>query len=513
MSIRITDSYLSAILVGDLNRSLSSLLEQQRMAGSLQRVNSYADDPRSVSLIQRFNSLISQNESYLSNVGRSRTLLDGTDIALQDLSEILADARVIALRESSSLANSDTMTNSAFEIENLVGRMLEVLNTSIEGHYLFAGRETNTAPFLLNGGTVSYLGDDGVINGRTGPHSIMALNIPGDIFMGSQAASLAGDVHLGPFLRDTTLLSDLNQGDGWSPGSITITAGNTTSYRIDLNDAATVGDVLSRIQTGTRGAITAAISADGQGITLTGAAPLAVSEADGGTTAISLGLNTLTDGGSLRGSDIRPAPALDTLLNDIPALAPRLPLGTLEVTWEAGTATVDLSSARTLGDIQDLFQAQVPGMEMTLEEGYLQIVGSSSDTFSITDADGSGTASLLGIDGQGAPVRFFGVMEDLQAAMRAGDKAAVNGAVTELMALSQTVTGLLVTTGGRQNDLDWAENTLLHRDERLRANLSLERDVDVAQVATDLSRAQASYQASLLVTSKLFENNLIAYLR
>jgi len=104
-------------------------------------------------------------------------------------------------------------------------------------------------------------------------------------------------------------------------------------------------------------------------------------------------------------------------------------------------------------------------------------------------------------------------MEDLQASLLAGDKDAVLGAVTELLALSRTVNGLLVKNGGRQNDLDWAERTLLHRNERLQSNLSLERDVDVARVAADLGRAEASYQASLLVMSKLFENNLLQYLR
>ncbi|MCK9995362.1 MAG: hypothetical protein KAH56_03665, partial [Candidatus Krumholzibacteria bacterium] len=127
MSIRITDSYLSSILVGDLNRSLTSLLEQQRMAGSMRRVNSYADDPRAVSTIQRLNSLIAQNNSYLDNVSRSRTLVDSTDVGLQDLSEILAEVRVLALRESSSLANTETMANAAVEVESLVGRMMQIL--------------------------------------------------------------------------------------------------------------------------------------------------------------------------------------------------------------------------------------------------------------------------------------------------------------------------------------------------------------------------------------------------
>ena len=41
----------------------------------------------------------------------------------------------------------------------------------------------------------------------------------------------------------------------------------------------------------------------------------------------------------------------------------------------------------------------------------------------------------------------------------------------------------------------------------------MEQDADVAQIATDLSRTQAAYQASLLVTSRLFEFNLMDYLR
>ena len=52
MSIRITDSYMASILLGDLNRGLGNLLEQQRMAGSMRRINSFADDPRAIGTIQ-----------------------------------------------------------------------------------------------------------------------------------------------------------------------------------------------------------------------------------------------------------------------------------------------------------------------------------------------------------------------------------------------------------------------------------------------------------------------------
>jgi len=513
MTIRISDSYLSSILVGDMNRSLNGLLEQQRMAGSMQRVNSYADDPRAVSSMQRLTALIAQNGDYLRNISRSRTLVDGTDIALQDLSEILADARVIALRESSSLANAETMTNSATEVDNLVNRMMEVLNSSIEGHFLFAGRNTATAPFVRNGNSVVYVGDTGEVRAQTGPNSTMVLNIPGDIFMGSQNASLAGTTYLAPALRDATLLSDLNQGDGWEPGRIQVITGTGTIHKIDFSGALTVGDVIAAIENGTRGEVTAAIAADGSGLVIEGQGPLAVSDADGGTTAQSLGLVAKTPGGTLSGTDIRALPDNDTLLSDIPALNGHVPLGTLLVNWKGAAIQVDLGGAVTLGNLRDRINTLLPGMDLVLQDGYLQAVGPDSESFSIGDADNSGSAAALGLAGEGVPVRLFGVMEDLQAALNAGDKDAVHEAVTEIMALSRTLTGLLVKTGGRQNDLDWAEGILRQRDERLQSNLSLERDVDVARVATDLSRAQASYQASLLVTSKLFENNLMQYLR
>ncbi len=63
MPIRISDNYLSQILVNDLNRSLGNMLELQRQAGTMQRINDFADDPRAVGAIQRYNALIASNTS------------------------------------------------------------------------------------------------------------------------------------------------------------------------------------------------------------------------------------------------------------------------------------------------------------------------------------------------------------------------------------------------------------------------------------------------------------------
>jgi flagellin-like hook-associated protein FlgL len=513
MSMRITDSYMASLLLGDLNRSLGNMLEQQRMAGSMRRLNSFADDPRAVGTVQRYNALIANNDDYLSNVSRSRIIIDSTDSALQNISEVLSEARVIALRESSALATRQSRNTAMVEVDNLVNRLMDVLNTTVEGNYIFSGRQTSTPPFVNSGGTVLYQGDTGEISSRTGPDSTTTVNIPGNLFVGSQSASLGGRADMGPRLRSGTLLSDLNLGEGWERGSISVRDGDGNMWEIDLSASATVGDVLAAVSAGTGGAVTADISGDGSALTFSGTGPLFIGEAGGGDTAASLGINAQSDGSLLTGRDVRAGADDATLLADIAALDGKLPLGTMNVAWQGNTYAVDLSGAVTLGDLTTVFNATVPGMEMVIKDSSLQLVGGSPETFQITNGDATNTASALGLAGEGGPVRLFGMLEDLRASLDAGDADAIRGAVNELSSIEDMVYQLMMKNGGRQNDLDWAEGILHQRDERLRSNLSLEIDVDVAKVAADLSRAETTYQASLLVSSKLYQTNLMQYLR
>jgi len=513
MSIRVTDSYLSSILVGDLNRSLGEMLKQQRMAGSMRRINSFADDPRAVGTIQRYKALIANNTEYLKNVTRNRIMVDGTDVALQNISEVLSDVRVISMRESSALSTDASRTTSQVEVENLINRLMDVLNSTVEGNYLFSGRATTTPPYVRSGDRVTYQGDNQEIRSRTGPNSTMAVNIPGDIFMGSQNATLGGRADMAPRLQPTTALSELDLGQGWVAGSISVSDGTGAAWEVDLSSALTVADVTAAITAATGGAVSAGVNPSGTGLVLSGTGPLTVGELNDGTTAASLGINISNMSGTLTGRDIRPAADEFTNLADVESLAAKLPLGVIDVQWQGTTYNVDLSGAVTLGDLRASFNGAVPGMELVIRNSSISLVGSSPEVFSITNGDATNTASALGIYGEGSPVRLFGMLEDLKAALAAADTDAIRGTINEMTAIENEVYQLLMKTGGRQTDLDWAEGILNQRNERLRSNLALEYDADIAQVASDLSRAETSYQASLLVTSKLYQTNLMQFLR
>jgi len=340
----------------------------------------------------------------------------------------------------------------------------------------------------------------------------MAVNLTGNTLIGARSGSLTGTMDLAPRLDPTTPLNTLNLGGGWVPGVIQLEDATGTVWQIDLSSSLTVGDVLNEINTATGGAVTATISAGGESLTLSGVGPLTVREDGDGTTAASLGLHGPSLPGTLIGHDIRPPAAALTALADIESLAAGLPLGSVEIEWQGSIYTVDFSAAATLGDLQTAVAAAVPGMELHINPSGLSLVGGSTEEFDVRNADATDTASALGLLGMGTPVRLFGVFEDLMADLVANDQLAVRGAASELSAVADVVQELLMRIGNRQNNLDWSESILRSRDERLRTNLGLEQDVDIAEVATNLSRAQAAYQASLSVTSTLFQMNLMQYL-
>lgn len=512
MPIRISTNYMSQVMVNDLNRSLGNLLEIQQRAGSMQRILNYADDPRGVGAMQRYSTLIANNSQYLRNLDRSSVIIENTDSALQDVSNILASVRELVLRESSALATSETRTTAQIEVDNLTSRLLDVLNSSVEGTFLFGGTRTDTVPFVRNGSTVIYQGNDNIMSAAVGPDADQPLNIPGSVFIGSLSASLSGREMLAPRLEGTTALDDLNLGSGWEAGSLRIADGNGNSWDVSLVGATTIDDVLTAINTTTGGAITASIGADGLGLQLDGAGPLTVTELDDGQTASSLGLRGVSSADTLMGRDIRPLIDGATDLADIPALDGNLPLGSIEVEVAGVVTVIDFSGAVTLDDLKTTFEAAMPGFQFRLDAGGVSVISGSTEAFHIRNTGSPDTATLLGIEGTGSPERMFGVLEELRVALGNNDPDAIRSVLVELAQLEQLIQTQLITNGGRQQDVEWTQGVLMQRDTQLRAKLSLERDADVAEVSSALAQAETSYQSSLLVTSKLFQSNLMMYL-
>lgn len=102
---------------------------------------------------------------------------------------------------------------------------------------------------------------------------------------------------------------------------------------------------------------------------------------------------------------------------------------------------------------------------------------------------------------------------DLEAAIAADDQIAIQAEVDRIQTVISSVQSLVADVGARQVRLDIGENTLSVVDQAHVERRSSLIDTPIEEAITELATRQASYQASLLATSRLLETSLVNFLR
>lgn len=179
----------------------------------------------------------------------------------------------------------------------------------------------------------------------------------------------------------------------------------------DVYQVRTLGDVLRAINfaNGNDGAVTASVSADGKGITLTdhanGSGPLLVGALTGSTAAADLGLLQPSAGGVVTGQRLI-ASMNSTLLRSLNG-GLGIRLGRIQVTDRAGNQSIyDLSGAQSLDDVLTALRSQSGGAQVKVQlndSGLGLVVNDTSNgtgTLKIEDLDGGMAAEDLKIAGQ-----------------------------------------------------------------------------------------------------------------
>ncbi|MBX3425005.1 MAG: flagellar filament capping protein FliD [Pirellulales bacterium] len=223
------------------------------------------------------------------------------------------------------------------------------------------------------------------------------------------AASVAtgGDVFR---LYDSFRLAQLNDGNGVDFNAagiadVEIAHRNGTTTAVDLSGAATIKDVLDKLNAAGGGKVAATIASDGNRLQLvdltTGGGTFAVANGTAGRAATDLGLDAAASGGTIAGKRIVSGLA-DSLLSRLGGGAGLGSLGTLQITDRGGAvATVNLASAETLSDVLELINASSASVTAAVNEARngIVVVDESGGSGSLTIASGDATnaAEKLGI--------------------------------------------------------------------------------------------------------------------
>ena len=513
--MRVTDNLLSNMVLRGSQRNLAALSRLQIAGTTGRRINSYSDSPSGVGAIQRYNTLISQNDGYQRNIGRARMFNNETDMAFQDLLTVIQDARELGIQATSETLSHSNLNIIGTEYSSLINEAMSIMNRSVEGSSLFAGFQTGSSPFVNNNGEVYYQGDLGEMSAQVGPNSEVVINIPGSEILGSELSLLTGTMDMALDLEPDTQLTDLSLGQGWSSGVITITAARGEPFEVDLSGADTIEDIIVLLQ---EAGLEVEIKSDFTGLKIADpdGGPLVIAEFESGSTAASLGILGSSDDGIITGSDIRTQVTWDTPLVDIPSLNVA-EIAEMEIVIDGTTVTMDFSAATTLADIKTIFDsalsaAGLPALEMFIDGDGISIRDENGTSFTISNPAGFSTATALGLEGTGSPARLFNTLADFVLACNSDDSDMIRSSLSELDAIEQNILRLEVSVGNRGSILDGMEETAMQRDYTLRSTLSSVSDADMVRVASDLARAETAYQSSLMISGRLLQTRLFDYL-
>ena len=119
----------------------------EREISSGRRVNAPSDAPDEISHLLSLRSELGAMEQSKFNLSRVQTEVDAAEQALGHAVQVLDRVQVLGAQGSSDLLDADGRKTLANEVEQLLGQLVNLANTEIEGRFIFAGDTDQVGPY------------------------------------------------------------------------------------------------------------------------------------------------------------------------------------------------------------------------------------------------------------------------------------------------------------------------------------------------------------------------------
>jgi len=174
-------------------------------ASSGMRVTHPGDDPASAGLIVRSRQVLARLEAIGANAIRTNDELSIADNTLQNMGNVVTRVRELTVQMGNDSYSATDRLNAGVEVDALTRQVVMLMNTDVNGRYLFAGTNDGSPPFDAAG---NYTGDTNVRQIEVAPGLLENASVRGDVAV----KGAGGGVDLFAILQ--TLKTALNANDG-----------------------------------------------------------------------------------------------------------------------------------------------------------------------------------------------------------------------------------------------------------------------------------------------------------
>ncbi len=402
-------------LLSSLRRTQLQLLDAQRAVSTGIDVATPSEFPARTAAILNLQQRLEGRAQHERNLGAARTLLNSTDAALSDVSDLLLEAKTIASSQIGVGSDAQTRSAQAGVVREQLRAAIELGNRQLNGVSLFGGRGAGAGDAVFQDflGGVRYTGSTQNLLNDLGLDQLEGINSNGLEAFGALSSRVKGAVDLDPQATASTRLAHVNGAldRGVRLGQVSVTV-NATEVIVDLTGADTLGDVATRVNDAIDGVSLGAgsLTVAGDGFTLTAGAGQTVTLADvgAGKVAADLGLELTAASGAVVGGDVDPR---ITELTAIASLGATVDwLSGLKITQGGVTKVADFSSATTVQDLVNTVEQLELGLRLEIDPDgkSLNIFSDVSGVdLSIGENAGGTTATDLGL-------RTYGLATNLE---------------------------------------------------------------------------------------------------
>jgi len=400
---RVSTQMSSNLLLSNLRRTNVAMIRAQAELSSGLRVERPSDDPSAIGGITSLTKLLAEYDQRSENLSRASGLIDVTDQALGEVSDLLIEAQSIASSQIGIGSDAETRNNQAEVIDAMIDSLFEIANRKHNNIHLFGGRQSNVSPIVEQLGGYRFVGSRENLSDGFNTAYPVDINTSAASALSALSGRVQSSVDLDPGASAATRLDDVAGalGHGVTLGAVQLTV-NAASVDVDLTGARTLGDVVDTINdaitTAAPGAGSLAVTADGFTLTAAGGNSITLADIGSGVTAQDLGLDITATSGATAGADLDPQLTELTALADLGATVSFA--GGLKITNGTESQVVDFSAAATVQDLINAVARANLGVRLEINDAgtSLNLVNEISGTaLSVGENAGGSTATDLGL--------------------------------------------------------------------------------------------------------------------
>lgn len=253
--MRVSDANTHASFQRNVNNNMNRLNKLSYQLGTFTEISKSSDDPLAFSKILGMNQAIVKNEGYNKTINESISWCNTQDAALDSATESMHRIRDLMIASANDTTSPEEMEINKQEMISEIESVVDSLNATYDGRYVFGGQNTDIPPFEVvkdeNGdiSEIKYHGTTDNLPREISSGLTVNLMTDGSVFGNSTVDADGNPDNVNNFIQD--LMIAMNNDDKAALSGTSATGEEAATGLIDRMDSHINNIVNTRAKVGT----------------------------------------------------------------------------------------------------------------------------------------------------------------------------------------------------------------------------------------------------------------------